>query len=149
MSWGRRPNLHSSASTPVITNHLREPAAPLLPALTPKRRQPRVAARNAVAGTGTVSKWPARVQRGDNRPPALVEIEEFLSYELSVLDAPADSSDAARLRDERLQAHREGLDLFIAHFSTYAAPLSAIKAEYDGYIEQARQVFRNIVRTME
>ena len=29
MSWGRRPNLHSSASSPVITNHLREPAAPL------------------------------------------------------------------------------------------------------------------------
>ena len=26
MSWGRRPNLHSSASSPVITNHLREPA---------------------------------------------------------------------------------------------------------------------------
>ena len=26
MSWGR-PNLHSSASSPVITNHLREPAA--------------------------------------------------------------------------------------------------------------------------
>lgn len=62
-------------------------------------------------------------------PEALSEIEQFLHDELTRLDA------ANAPPEVRLQAHREAFDLFIAHFGTYAAPLSSIKREYEAQID--------------
>ena len=78
------------------------------------------------------SKQPSKAPlTSDSRPPALAEIEDFLDQELH--SSPRQNQSA-----HRLETHRGAFDLFIAHFGTYAEPLSRIKQEYERNIDALR-----------
>ena len=91
-----------------------------------------------------LSSWPSRVTQPrtqwECKAPALEEIEAFILKELSrVPRAQQDKGSRPRDGALKLQVYREAFDLFIGHFGTYAAPLTAIKRAYDDHIGELRR----------
>jgi len=127
--------LGSSASVPMMRRLPAAEAGLVLPRVTQNRQlhpRPSPARRVAPRAAIGVSSWPAgKARGGPQQPDALAEIEQFLSSELSGLDAKQSAS-----AEIRLQPHMEAFDLFIAHFDTYAGPLSAIKHAYEARITE-------------
>ncbi len=73
------------------------------------------------------------------KPKFLEQLESYLLKELRLLGCSAYGP-----RDLRLQAHREVFEYLIEDFKTYKPLLSAIKNEYDLFIEWQKELIKEL-----
>ena len=73
------------------------------------------------------------------KPKFLEQLESYLSKELRLLGCPAYGP-----HELRLQAHREVFEYLVEDFKTYKPLLSAIKNEYELYLEYQEEVIKEL-----
>lgn len=73
------------------------------------------------------------------KPKFLEELESYLSKELRLLGCPPSGP-----HELRLQAYREVFEYLIEDFKTYKGLLSAIKNEYELYMDYQNEVIKEL-----
>ena len=73
------------------------------------------------------------------KPKFLEQLESYLNKELRLLGCPSYGP-----HELRLQAHREVFEYLIENFKTYKPLLSAVKNEYELYLEYQEEVIKEL-----
>lgn len=73
------------------------------------------------------------------KPKFLEQLESYLTKELRLLGCPATGP-----HELRLQAYREVFEYLIEDFKTYKGLLSAIKNEYELYLDYQEEIIKEL-----